>query len=269
MPSSCAGDERYSSRAAVPHTPSIVRVHILVSSLATHTHRPVLRRYANGGGRGTCAVLAHGGLTKRTERVRTYHGTHGAAAPIGYYAFSQGTRRLLGGDSTAYGNRVCMGVVRARAAARRLGYGTRTVVVGAWSVFLTTRRVLGGYSRRTHGRVRGMICAGQWKGTCGALATETHRARARNGVLRTIPSTPRRCATRGAAASVLAATCGEGTRTAVRQCVRVHAGCFRTPTGRGARTQAHGAASLAGRAHSSFSKLSADSAAGIVPSSEL
>ena len=41
------------------HTPSMVHVHILESSLATHTHGPVLRRYAHGGGRGTCAVLAH------------------------------------------------------------------------------------------------------------------------------------------------------------------------------------------------------------------
>jgi hypothetical protein len=45
-------------------------------------------------------------------------------------------------------------------------------------------------------------------------------------------------------------------------------GCLRTPTGRGGRTQAHSAASRAGRAHRRVSKLNADSAAGIVPSSE-
>ncbi len=43
------------------------------------------------------------GLTKRTERVRTYHGTHGTAAPIGYYTFSHRARRALGGDSPAAG----------------------------------------------------------------------------------------------------------------------------------------------------------------------
>jgi hypothetical protein len=57
------------------------------------------------------------GLTERTERVRTYHGTHGTAAPIGYYALSQRGRRVLGGDSQAYGSRVRWGAVRAQAAA--------------------------------------------------------------------------------------------------------------------------------------------------------
>ncbi len=100
------------------------------------------------------------GLTKRTGRVRTYHG---AAAPIGYHPYSQRARRVLGGDSRPYGNRVRWVAVRARAAARRLGYGTR-VVVGARSGFLTPRKVLGGYSRGTHGPVCGRIRTEQWKG---------------------------------------------------------------------------------------------------------
>ncbi len=41
------------------HTPSMVLVRLLERSLATHMHGPVLRGYAHGGGRGTCAVLAH------------------------------------------------------------------------------------------------------------------------------------------------------------------------------------------------------------------
>ncbi len=136
------------------------------------------------------------GLTKRTERVRTYHGTLSTAAPMGYYPFSQRARRVLGGDSRACGNRVRWGVVRARAAPD----ASDTVLERQseqWSFFLTTRRVLGGYSRRTHAPVRGPICAGQWNGTCAALATGTHRARAREGVLPTIPSTPRRWAAAG------------------------------------------------------------------------
>ncbi len=184
------------------------------------------------------------GLTKRTERVRTYHGTHGTAAPIGYYPFSQRARKVLGGDSRAYGNRVRWGAVRARAAARRLGYGTRRVV-GTWSVFLTTRRVLAGYLRRTHGPVRGMTCAGQWNGPCGALATSTYRARAREGILRTIPSTPRRrAAARG---------CCQRTQSHVRRghahgSPTVRAGARRGAYGHqraSARSHAHGAASRA------------------------
>jgi hypothetical protein len=46
---------------------------------------------------------------------------------------------------------------------------------------------------------------------------------------------------------------------------RARRGAYGTPTGRGARTPAHGAASRTNRAHSKLSKLSADSAAGIVP----
>ncbi len=45
-------------------------------------------------------------------------------------------------------------------------------------------------------------------------------------------------------------------------------GRVRTPTGRSARSQAHGAASHAGQAHKKLNSLSSDSAAGIVPSSE-
>jgi hypothetical protein len=87
-------------------------------------HRSVPRTHtstARGGSRTQ-------GLTKRTGRVRTYDGTHGPAAPIGYHTFSQRARRVLGGDSRAYGNRVRSGAVRESAAPRRLGYGTRTAV---------------------------------------------------------------------------------------------------------------------------------------------
>jgi hypothetical protein len=95
----------------------------------------------------------------------------------------------------------------------------------------------------------------------------TRRARAGEGVLRMVPSTPRRWAASGAAASVLTATCGEGMRTAVRRCdARARRGAHGHQRA-GARTQAHGAASRAGRAHRPVSCLSADSAAGIVPSS--
>jgi hypothetical protein len=107
----------------------------------------------------------------------------------------------------------------------------------------------------------------------------THRVRARDGVQQTIPSTPRRCATVGAAASVLTAACCEGTRTAVRRCVRAHAGVLTDTNGQarqrrssgaaGARMQAHGVGLRAGRAHKDCSKLRADSVSGIVPSSEL
>ncbi len=97
--------------------------------------------------------------TTRTERVHTYHGTHGTAAPIGYCPFSQrawNTRRGL----TAVRQSCALGSGAGTRGRRRLGYGTRTVV-GAGSVFLTPRRVLGGYSQGTHGCVRGTTCAGQ------------------------------------------------------------------------------------------------------------
>ncbi len=71
----------------------------------------------------------------------------------------------------------------------------------------------------------------------------------------------------GAAASVLTAACGEGTRTAVRRCVRAHAAVLTDTNGpRG--SDAGARRGIAWRTHRKLSKLSADSAAGIVPSSE-
>jgi len=88
------------------------------------------------------------------------------------------------------------------------------------------------------------------------------------GVLRTIPSTPRRWAT--------ARGCCQRTRGHVRRGdahgrATVRADARRGAHGHqgaGARTHARGAALRAWRAHRKLSKLSADSAAGIVPSSE-
>jgi hypothetical protein len=208
----------------------MVLARILERSPPTHTHRPVLRRYAHGGGMGPLRGARTHGLMRRTERVRTYHGTHGTAAPMGYYTFSQAGSESTRRGLTGVRQSCALGSGAGTRGRRRLGCGTRAAV-GAWSVFLTTRRVLGGYSEGTHGRVRGPICAGQWNETCAALATGTRRARAREGVLPTIPSTPRRWATAGAAASVLTATCGEGTRTAVRRCVHAHAGVLTDTNG--------------------------------------
>jgi hypothetical protein len=148
VPSSCPGDERYSRRAAV------------------RTHTSIVRDYTHG-------------LTKRTGRARTYQGTarHGGAdrVPPLLAAGSESTRRGLAGVRPS----CALGSGAGTRGRRRLGYSTRTVV-GARSVFLTPRRVLGGYSRVTHGPVRGTICAGQWNGTCAALAwvlTEHKHAR--------------------------------------------------------------------------------------------
>jgi hypothetical protein len=115
------------------------------------------------------------GLTKRTERVRTYHGMtrHGIAAPIGYYPFSQRARRVLGGDSRAYGDRVRSGVVRARAAPPRLGYGTwnRSRSNGPSS------SVLAGYSEGTRGVLMGPCVerSAQGRGTGRAAHSQSGR----------------------------------------------------------------------------------------------
>jgi hypothetical protein len=114
-----------------------------------------------------------------------------------------------------------------------------------------------------------MICAGQWKGPCGALAPATHRAQAREAVLPTIPSTPRRWATAGGCRQ---RTLGHVRRGHAHGSAAVRAGA-RSGAHRhqraGARTPAHGRGIARGRrAHRTLSKLSADSAAGIVPSSE-
>ncbi len=109
---------------------------------------------------------------------------------------------------------------------------------------------------------------GSGKGPCAALATGTHRARARKGVLRTVPSTPRRCATAGVLPEY---SRPRAARVRARQC---DGACGRTqgrsptPAHRSARTQAHGTASRARRAHRAVSCLSSDSESGTVPSSE-
>jgi hypothetical protein len=99
------------------HTPSMVHVDILEGSLATHTHGPVLRGHAHGGGRGACAVLADSASRRALGEYARTTARHGTAAPIAYYTFSQRGRRVLGGDSRPYGSRVRWGAVRARAAA--------------------------------------------------------------------------------------------------------------------------------------------------------
>ncbi len=122
----------------------------------TPAHHAVARMGPRPRGYWTWVLKGGGarthGLTKHTERVRTYHGTHGTVAPIGYYPVSHRARRVLGGDSRAYGNRVRCGVVRARAAP-----GASDTVLERqsepWSVLLTTHTVLGGHSRGTHGAV--------------------------------------------------------------------------------------------------------------------
>jgi hypothetical protein len=200
----------------------MVHVNILESSLATHTHGPVLRGYAHGGGRGTCAVLAHTASRRAlSESARTTACTERRRHVKEYYTFLQRARRVLGGDSRAYGNRVRCGVVLARTARRRLGYGTGTIV-GAWSVFLTTHRVLGGYSRGTHGPVRGMIWGGVVEGDVrGTRNGDAEHEHAKEYCIRyRIPNGdgPKP----GAAASELTATCGEITHTGVRRCVHRH-----------------------------------------------
>jgi hypothetical protein len=152
--------------------------------------------------------------------------------------------------------------------ARTHGLTKRTERVRTY-LGITTRRVLGGYSRGTHGPMRGMIRSGAVeravRGTRNGDAwdtstrwgtandTEYPTALGHCGGLLRAYSRPR-------AARARAWQCDGA-------CGRVQ-GCSRTPTVRGARTQAHGAASRARRAHRTLSKLSADSAAGIVPSSE-
>jgi hypothetical protein len=203
------------------------------------------------------------GLAKRTERVRTYHGTarHGGAdgALHRLAAGSESTRRGLAGvrQSCALGNGAG---TRGR---RRLGCGTQ-MVVGALSVFQTTRRVLGGYSRGTHGPVRGTLCAGQWNGPCGVLTEYEHamgyceRYRVRHGAA----PLPRGCCQRTQAHVRRGHAHGSATVRA-----RIRRGAYGHQRA-GARTHAQAAASRARRAHRKLNKLSADSAAGIVPSSE-
>jgi hypothetical protein len=114
--------------------------------------------------------------------------------------------------------------------ARTHGLTKRTERVRTY-LGIATRRVLRGYSRRTHGPVRGTICAGQWKGTWGALATATNRARAREGVLQTIPSTHGAAPLRGL---LPAYSRPRAARARARQCDGACGRmqwCSRTPTG--------------------------------------
>ena len=74
---------------------------------------------------------------------------------------------------------------------------------------------------------KSMICAAYWKGTCWVLTENEHarwyceRYRIPHGA----------GPLQGGAASVRTAACGEGTRTAVRRCVRAHAGVLTDTNG--------------------------------------
>jgi hypothetical protein len=179
---------------ATKGTPAVPQCVHTLNGTCTHTRKVasdshartraarVRARWRKGHLRG---ARTHG-LAKRTERVRTYHGTHGTAAPIRYYLFSQRGRRVLGGDSRGSGR-------------RRAGHSQR------------------GRTEYEHAR-----------GYC-----QRYRVPHGAGPLQ------------GAAASVLTARCGEGTRTAVRRCVRAHAGVLADTNGalargRTARHRAHG-----------------------------
>jgi hypothetical protein len=205
------------------HTPSMVLVRILESSLATHTRRPVLRGYAHGGGKGHLRGARTDGLAERTERARTYHGTHGTAAPIGYYAFSQRAWRVLGRGLAGVRRSWALGRGAGTRGPRRLGHGTGTAVgamVRLREYSQGTRRVLAGYSwARAWADLRGAVerdVRGTRNGD--AQSTSTRGGTANHA------EHPRRWATAGAAASVLTAACGEGTLTAVRWCGQARAG---------------------------------------------
>ncbi len=117
--------------------------------------------------------------------------------------------------------------------------------------------------------MRGTICAGQWKGdvrvtrngdaqstsTRGGTANDTEYPTALRHCRGLLPAYSRPRAARARARQCDGA-CGRAQR------------CLRTPTGRCSHAAARRGIARAGRAHRTLSKLSADSAAGIVPSSE-
>jgi hypothetical protein len=107
----------------------MVRVPILERSLATHSLGPVLRGYAHGGGRGTCAVLAHtASRSALSEHARTTARTarHGGADRVLHrLAAGRGEYSERTHGRTAI---VCAGEWCGHARPPGLGYGTRTVV---------------------------------------------------------------------------------------------------------------------------------------------
>ncbi len=209
----------------------MVLVRILERSPPTHTHRPVLRRYAHGGGRGTCAVHARTASRRAlSEYARTYHGTHGTAAPIGYYTLSQRGRRVLGGDSRAYSHRGRSGAVRARAAR-----GASDTVLKRQSEHGPSSSLLAGYSEGTRGVLTSPCVERSARGSGTGRARHSQRGRAEHEHARgyceryRVPHGAGPLA--GAAAGVLTAACGEGTRTEVRRCVQAHAGALTDTNG--------------------------------------
>jgi hypothetical protein len=127
----------------------MVLVRIIERSLATHTHRPVPRRNAHGGGRGTCAVLAHTATrsalseyartTVRTPRRRR-KGTTPSRSGLGEYSEGTHGRTAIVGAGEWRGH--------ARPAAPRIRYsnGSRSMV-RLPHCSQGTGRVLAGYSR--------------------------------------------------------------------------------------------------------------------------
>jgi hypothetical protein len=126
-----------------------------------------------------------------------------------------------------------------------------------------------GYSRGTHGPCVERSARGTGRGR----ARHSQRGRAEHkharGYCKRYRVRPRRWATAGGGCQ---RTCGHVRRGYAHGRATVRAGARSGAYGHqraSARTHAHGAASRARRAHRPVSLLSADSAAGIVPSSEL
>ncbi len=190
---------------------------------ASHARARAARARARRWKRHLRGARTHG-LAERTERVCTYHGTHGTAAPIGYYTLSQAGSESTRRGLAAVRPSCALGSGAATRGPRRLAYGTRTVV-GAMVRLLHysqgTRRVLAGYSW-----ARAWNDMGRGSGT--GRARHSHRGRTEHEHARgycqryRVPHGAGQL--RRGAASVLTATCGEGTRTSVRRCVRAHAG---------------------------------------------
>ncbi len=216
------------------HTPSTVRVRILETSPATHTHGPVLRRNAHGGWRRHLRGARTHGNTERTERVRMHvprHARHGGADTVLHplAAGSVSTRR----GPTGVRPSCALGGGAGTRGPRRLGYGTRTAVgamVRLPHYSQGTRRVLAGYSRaRALNDLRGAVK----RAVRGTRIGDSQSTSTRGGTANDTdyPTALGHC--RGAAASVLTATCGEGTRTSVRRCVRAHAAVLTDTNGPG------------------------------------
>jgi hypothetical protein len=150
---------------------------------------------------------------------------------------------------------------------RRLGYGTRTVVgamVRLAQYSQGTKRVLAGYSwARALNDLRGAV----ERAVRGTRNGDSQSTSTRGGTANDTeyPTALRHCG------GCCQRTHGHVRRGDAHGSATVRAGARRGAYGHqrsGARTQAHGAASRAWRAHRKVSLLSADSASGIVPSSE-